>query len=758
MTAEGPGRIRIRVEGLVQGVGFRPFVSGLAGRHELAGFVGNDPRGVFIEAQGEPSALRAFVAELERRAPPSALVESVTVTDAEPVAESGFRIVASRGEGARQVCVPPDTAPCDACAAEIADPGARRHGYAFTNCTACGPRFTIVTDLPYDRPNTTMAPFAMCARCSREYRDPGDRRFHAQPVCCPACGPSLRLLDADGRPQPGDPVGAAALWLARGRILAVKGVGGYHLAAVAGDEQAVGALRARKRREGKPFAVLAADLAAARELVLLTPAAERVLSGPRRPVVLLPRRSGAPVAEAVAPGNRELGVMLPATPLHHLLAVRLGRPAVLTSGNRSDEPIAHRDDDALDRLSGIADGFLVHDRRIHVRADDSVVRLFRGRELPVRRSRGYVPAPVTLRRPPSRHVLACGGELKNTFCLVKGRHAVLSQHIGDLEGYETLRSYAEGIGQLSRLFGVRPRLVAHDLHPEYLSTKYASGLDGVELVGVQHHHAHIASCLADNGEEGPVIGVALDGLGLGSDGTLWGGELLVADLRGFERVGHLEAVPMPGGAAAVRQPWRMGVSYLDAIYGDAPPDLPFVRRHRDRWAAVAALARTGTNAPLTSSAGRLFDAVAAIAGLRDRVLFEGQAAIELEQFAEPGERAAYPAALSGGPELVVSGTDLVRGAVEDLLAGVRTPLVAARFHNGLARVLLRAVLALSERTGLREVALSGGVFQNVVLLERMEAGLREAGLRVLLHSRVPPNDGGLSLGQAAVAAALDHAG
>ncbi|MEV4399337.1 carbamoyltransferase HypF [Nonomuraea sp. NPDC049607] len=758
MTAEGPGRIRVRVEGLVQGVGFRPFVSGLAGRHELAGFVGNDPRGVFIEAQGEPSALRAFVAELERRAPPAALVESVTVADAEPVAESGFRIVPSRGEGARQVCVPPDTAPCDACAAEIADPAARRHGYAFTNCTDCGPRFTIVTDLPYDRPNTTMAPFAMCAHCSREYRDPGDRRFHAQPVCCPACGPSLRLLDADGRPRPGDPVGTAALWLAQGRILAVKGVGGYHLAALAGDEEAVGTLRARKRREGKPFAVLAADLAAARELVLLGPAAEGVLSGPRRPVVLLPRRDGAPVAEAVAPGNRELGVMLPATPLHHLLAVRLGRPMVLTSGNRSDEPIAHRDDDALERLSGIADGFLVHDRRIHVRADDSVVRLFRGRELPVRRSRGYVPAPVPLRRPPSRHVLACGGELKNTFCLVKGRHAVLSQHIGDLEGYETLRSYAEGIDRLSRLFGVRPRLVAHDLHPEYLSTKYALGLDDVELVGVQHHHAHIASCLADNGEEGPVIGVALDGLGLGSDGTLWGGELLVADLRGFERAGHLEALPMPGGAAAVRQPWRMGVSYLDAIYGDEPPDLPFVRRHRDRWAAVAALARTGTNAPVTSSAGRLFDAVAAIAGLRDRVLFEGQAAIELEQLAEPGERAAYPAALSTGPELVVSGTDLVRGAVEDLLAGVPTPLVAARFHNGLARALLRAVQALRERTGLRDVALSGGVFQNVVLLERMETGLREAGLRVLLHSRVPPNDGGLSLGQAAVAAALDPAG
>ncbi|RSN09553.1 carbamoyltransferase HypF [Nonomuraea sp. WAC 01424] len=766
--------MRVRVEGLVQGVGFRPFVSTLAGTHDLTGFVGNDPEGVFIEAQGEPSALRAFVADLERRAPPLALVERITVTDAEAiagtvaevvagtvaevVAGTGFRIVSSRGEGVRQVFVPPDTPPCESCAAETIDPAARRHGYAFTNCTACGPRFTIITDLPYDRRNTTMAGFGMCPRCSREYLDPADRRFHAQPVCCPACGPSLRLLGADGRPAPGVPVGTAALWLAQGRILAVKGVGGFHLAAVAGDEQAVSTLRARKHREGKPFAVLAADLAAARELVLLTPGAEDVLAGPRRPVVLLPRRPGGPVAASVAPGNRELGVLLPPTPLHLLLAVRLGVPAVLTSGNRSDEPIAHRDEDALERLSGLADGFLTHDRPIHVRADDSVVRVFRGRELPVRRSRGYVPVPLLLRRPPARHVLACGGELKNTFCLVKGRHAILSQHIGDLEGYETLRSYTEGIGHLSRLFGVRPRLVAHDPHPEYLSTKYAFGLDDVDLVGVQHHHAHIASCLADNGEEGPVIGVALDGLGLGDDGTLWGGELLVAGLRGFERAGHLEALPMPGGAAAVRQPWRMGVAYLDAIYGDAPPDLPFVRRHRERWAAVAALARTGTNAPLTSSAGRLFDAVAAIAGLRDRVSFEGQAAIELEQLADPDERGGYPAALTSGRELVLSGADLVRGAVEDLLAGTAGPLVSARFHNGLARVLVRAVLAVRERTGLRDAALSGGVFQNVVLLERVVSGLEAAGLRVLVHSRVPPNDGGLSLGQAAVAAALDADG
>ncbi|MBX6767015.1 MAG: carbamoyltransferase HypF [Actinomadura rubrobrunea] len=750
--------MRIRIEGLVQGVGFRPFVHELADEHGVAGFVGNDSAGVFAEAEAAPQALARFVADLERRAPPLALVERVVTEARRPLGERGFRIVPSVDGADREALVPPDAATCAACVAEIFDPSARRHRYAFTNCTNCGPRFTIVTDVPYDRCNTTMAAFTMCRDCAAEYRDPGDRRFHAQPVCCPACGPVLRLLDRDGRAIRSDPVDTAARWLLRGRILAVKGLGGYHLAALADHEGAVADLRARKRRADKPFALMVPDLAAARALVHVDPAAQRLLTGARAPIVLLPRRSGARVAAAVAPGDRHLGVMLPYTPLHHLLLRRLARPIVLTSGNVSDEPIVHRDDDAVARLSGIADGFLVHDRPIHVRADDSVVRVFRGRTLPVRRSRGYAPSPVTVRRRFPRPLLACGAELKNTFCLAKGDRAFLSPHIGDLEDYETLRSYVEGIAHYRRLFGVRPQVVAHDRHPEYLSTKYALEQADAEPVAVQHHHAHIASCLADNGACGPVIGVAFDGLGYGDDGVLWGGELLVADLAGYERAGHLEAVPMPGGAKAIREPWRMAAAYLDALYGDDLPDLDVVRRNRERWAAVTRMARTGTNAPLTTSAGRLFDAVAAVAGVRDSVTYEGQAAVELEQRVHLGEHGAYQAGLAEGPELVVSGKDLVRAAVEDLAAGAEVGRVAARFHNGLARAVVDAAELLRSRTGLGTVALSGGVFQNVVLLERVVSGLEGAGFAVLVHSRVPPNDGGVSLGQAVVAAARDRGG
>jgi hydrogenase maturation protein HypF len=484
--------------------------------------------------------------------------------------------------------------------------------------------------------------------------------------------------------------------------------------------------------------------------------------------------------------------MLPYTPLHHLLLAEVGRPIVLTSGNVSDEPIAYRDDEATERLAGIADWFLVHDRPIHVRADDSVVRAFRGRELPLRRSRGFAPQPLPLPWPFPRHVLACGAELKHTFCLAKGGHVFVSHHIGDLENYETFRSFTEGVGHFRRLFAVEPELVAHDLHPEYLSTKYAVELEGVELEGVQHHHAHVAACLADNGEPGPVIGVAFDGLGYGGDGTLWGGELLVADLEGFRRAGHLEAVPMPGGTAAIKEPWRMAAAWLDAALGDQVPErLAVVGRNLTRWEPVVALARSGTASPATSSVGRLYDAVAAILGVRDAVNYEGQAAVELEQLADPAETAAYPSRLaqpgadggadgpsakvpagtggagaggarvdgagSGGGPLRLVGTDLVRAVVEDLEAGVAAPLIAARFHNGLAAATIAACRALRDAAGLETVALSGGVFQNLLLLDRTVTGLKRHRFRVLVHSRVPPNDGGISLGQAAVAAARDRA-
>jgi hydrogenase maturation protein HypF len=747
-------RARLRVEGVVQGVGFRPFAHALATRLALGGLVGNDSDGVFVEVEGDAAAVGAFREALQREAPPLAVIERVTGELLVPLGERAFSIVASRAGAARNTLVSPDTATCAACLAEVADPADRRHRHPFASCTHCGPRFTIVTDVPYDRPATTMAGFPMCPDCRREYTDPADRRFHAQPICCPACGPRLRLVDAAGAPVAGDPIEAAAALLAAGAVVAVKGLGGFHVAADACDEQAVATLRARKHREDKPFAVLVPDLDAAHRLCTFDAAAEEILTGPRRPIVLLPRRPGAAVAAAVAPGNAALGLVLPYTPLHTLLAGALGRPFVLTSGNVSDEPIAYTDEDAATRLAGIVDATLTHDRPIHTRTDDSVVRVFRGREYPVRRSRGYVPHPVALPVPARRPVLACGAELKNTFCLARGRHAFVSHHIGDLENYETHRSFTDGIAHFRRLFDITPEVVAHDLHPEYLSTKYAMGLDGVDLVGVQHHHAHIASCLADNGATGPVIGVALDGLGYGTDGTIWGGEFLLADLTGHRRLAHLDPVPMPGGTAAVREPWRMAASHLAAAFPEGPPDgLDVVRRHAGRWDAVTAMARSGLNAPLTSSAGRLFDAVAAILGVRDAINYEGQAAIELEQRADPAERGAYPVGLRDGDPFRVCGADLVRAVVEDLLAGTDARVVAARFHRGLSGAVVAGCREARERTGLATVAMSGGVWQNMLLLGCAVGALESAGFTVLVHHRVPTNDGGISLGQAAIAAA-----
>ena len=596
-------RTAVRVEGIVQGVGFRPFVYALASRLDLGGLVGNDADGVFAEVEGAPAAVGEFLRLLERDAPPLARVDRVRTRAMEPDGSAVFSIVASEpnGPGApRRALVSADMATCADCLRELADPGDRRFGYPFINCTNCGPRFTIVRDVPYDRARTTMAGFTMCPACAAEYADPGNRRFHAEPTCCPACGPALTLArpgtavsygtvaggartDDSGTPDGPGPAGAraaadalaaAAALLREGHVLAVKGLGGYHLAVDATSEKAAAALRERKHREDKPFAVMVADLAAARELCAVDEAAAAVLSSARRPIVLLPRRPGTAVAAAVAPGNRQLGIMLPYTPLHHLLLAAVAGPLVLTSGNSSDEPIAYRDDDAFARLGGIADAFLTHDRAIHIRTDDSVARQFRGREMVIRRSRGYVPEPVTVGFAFRRPVLACGAELKNTFCLAKGNQAVISHHIGDLENAETLRSFTEGIEHFRRLFGIEAQVVAYDLHPDYLSTRYALDLPDVELEGVQHHHAHIASCLADNGADGPVIGVAFDGTGYGPDGTIWGGEFLVADLAGFRRAGHLATVPMPGGAAAVRQPWRMAAAYLDAAFPGGGPGAP----------------------------------------------------------------------------------------------------------------------------------------------------------------------------------------
>ena len=761
----GRRRTRVRVNGTVQGVGFRPYVYRLAGELGLGGFVLNDAHGVVIEVEGDPGSVDQFLARLPSEAPPLAVLEQVLVEEREPSGDRSFAIRESVGGEVPDAPVTPDTATCDDCLRELFDPADRRFRYPFINCTNCGPRFTIVRGVPYDRPLTTMASFRMCAACRAEYEDPADRRFHAQPNACSDCGPSLSLLGPDRRPVGGDPLEAVAGALRDGAIVAVKGIGGYHLACRAGDERAVAALRARKHREDKPFALMARSLDAARTLVSLDDQAHGLLASPARPIVLAPRLAAAPVAAAVAPGAPELGVMLPYSPLHHLLLADAGTALVLTSGNVSDEPIAYDDEDALERLKDIADLFLVHDRPIQTRTDDSVVRASSSKavtaeKIPIltalRRSRGYVPAALSLPPPgTSRPLLACGAELKNTFCLAKGERAWVSHHIGDLENYETLRSFSEGIEHFARLFAVEPEVVAHDLHPEYLSTKYALDLDGVDLVAVQHHHAHLAACLGEHGEPGPAIGAIFDGTGYGLDGTVWGGELLLGDARSFRRVGMLRPVALPGGARAIRQPWRMACAWLyEAL--DREPAIPAALASRvdpRAWSQVSGLIRTGTASPATSSMGRLFDAVAALTGIRTEVNYEGQAAIEFEAAADPSERGTYPVAFSDHDGLlVIDPRETIEAVAADVAGGERAGVVACRFHHAIAGATVQACARLAALHATDIVVLSGGVFQNRLLLEWVLDGLRASGLHVLLPERLPMNDGGIAYGQAVIAA------
>jgi hydrogenase maturation protein HypF len=746
-------RVAVRVDGVVQGVGFRPFVFGLASGLGLTGFVGNDARGVVIEVEGVE--VDEFLRRLRSDAPPLASITAVEVEDVPPQGTTGF-VIAPSVPGSPQAPVTADAATCDACLRELFDPADRRYRYPFVNCTDCGPRFTIVRGVPYDRPATTMAGFTMCARCQAEYDDPADRRFHAQPNACPACGPRARLVDPRGVDTgERDAVRAAATALLRGAIVAIKGIGGYHLACRADDELAVATLRERKRREEKPFALMVRDLEAARALVALTPEAETALTGVEGPIVLAERVRDAPVARTVAPSSAELGLMLPYTPLQHLLLHDVGAqptgwppartpPLVMTSGNVSDEPIAFRDGDAFERLADIADLFLVHDRPIETRTDDSVVRP----PAVLRRSRGFVPRELRLPLAAPRPILGCGAELKSTFCLVRGDRAWLGHHIGDLTNHETLASFEHGVEHLSRLFAVVPEIVAHDLHPQYLSTAYAERLEGVELVGVQHHHAHLAACLAEHGATEPAVGAIFDGVGLGDDGTAWGGEILVGDLRGYERASHLYPVRLPGGDMAAREPYRMACAWLVAA-GDPDPPLPPALRGRlreTRWRDVTRLAVSGLASPVTTSAGRLFDAVAALCGGPLRVTYEGQAAMELEARCDPAERGAYAMpGLDARPAVLAAALDAARD--------VDTGRIAMRFHRGLARATADACLAAAERHGAGSVVLSGGVFQNRRLLALTGEALRDAGIRVLVPRDVPPNDGGIAFGQVAVAAA-----
>jgi hydrogenase maturation protein HypF len=755
--------LRLSVTGAVQGVGFRPCVFRRARELGLAGWVRNGPEGVEILVEGADAAVAAFEARLRASPPPRARVHGVRAVRCEPTGLATFEILASGEADAPTAVVLADGATCDACLREVLDPGDRRHAYPFANCTECGPRFTIVERLPYDRANTTMRRFALCDACRREYDDPADRRFHAQPIACPACGPRLALWDPDGL---GLADGTAALdgavaAVASGRIVAAKGLGGFHLIVDARDDAAVTRLRGRKHREEKPFALMVRDVEAARGLCEVDDTAARLLASPEAPIVLLPRRDGAVVAPSVAPRNPRLGVMLPATPLHHLMLRALPGPVVATSGNRSDEPICTDEREAVARLRGIADVFLVHDRPVARPVDDSVVAVCVGAPLPVRRARGYAPLPVRLRgRTPC--VLALGGHLKNTIALAVGDQVFVSQHVGDLGTPQAQDAFERVVADFLSMYRAEPEWVAHDLHPDYASTRWIEESGGarapewrrrlsrVPRVAVQHHHAHLAACLAENGHDGPALGVTWDGTGLGSDGTTWGGEFLLGDVAGAARVASLRPFRLPGGEAAVHEPRRVALALLWEIDGPRAWET-FVgasfsaaeRRVLDRVLAAG-------RAPVTTSAGRLFDAVASILGLRQTVSFEGQAAMELEAAAAPGDHGAYALPLRDGPgRLELDWEPLVREVVADRARGVDAGVCAARFHESLAR----AVAEVAARSGDLTVALTGGCFQNLLLTSRVRAHLEAAGRQVLVHREVPPGDGGISLGQVAVAAA-----
>jgi len=770
LTTASRARQRFRVRGVVQGVGFRPFVYATASRLGLTGSVGNDSTGVVIEVEGAATDLVEFADRLTADAPPLAVIDDLEVHDLPPVGGTGFHIAASTQAARSRTLASPDVATCADCLRELADPADRRFRHPFITCTNCGPRFTIIEQLPYDRAATTMAGFAMCARCEAEYVDPADRRFHAQPIACPDCGPRLELVMPGREARLGeDALAAARTMLAAGAVVAVKGLGGYHLACDASNEQAVAELRRRKQRGAKPFAVMVRDLDHARDLVAVDGVAARLLTGPQRPIVLLPRAAhsagaaATSVAPSVAPGNPDLGILLPYTPLHVLLLGLDGDepgPGVLvmTSGNLGGEPIAFDDADALTRLQPLVDAWLRHDRPIRVPCDDSVVRVVDGAEMPIRRSRGFAPMPVALPFDVPA-VLAVGADLKNTCAVAEERYAWLSQHVGDMDDLATLRAFDESQSHLGRLTGVVPRQLAADGHPGYRSTAWAKQHAGPRpLHQVQHHHAHVAAVMGEHGlgRADRVIGVAFDGTGYGTDGAVWGGEVLVAGYAGFDRYAHLGYVPLPGGDAAVHRPYRMALAHLHAAGVDWHDGLPPVAVcSQTERGVLARQLTTGFGCVPTSSMGRLFDAVSALVGVRQVADYEAEAAIELEAVSR--DAPAYPlpglaVSTAGDDGLQLDAGPVVRAVVAALRAGVPTGRIGAGFHAAVAETVEQVARRAAEETGLDTVALSGGVFQNALLLTLTRARLRAAGLHVLSHRQLPPNDGGLALGQVLVAA------
>jgi len=810
-------RLRLVIRGAVQGVGFRPFIYRLASEMELAGWVSNSAQGVFIEVEGEKNRLESFLTCVERKKPPRAFIQSLEPLFLDPVGYSSFEIRASDRVGEKTVLILPDIATCLDCMREVLDSADRRYLYPFTNCTNCGPRFTIIESLPYDRPNTTMKNFEMCEQCRREYEDPLDRRFHAQPIACPDCGPQLELWDEHGKALATrhEALLEAAEAIRAGKIVAMKGLGGFHLIVDARDDEAVERLRFRKRREEKPFALMYPSLEAVKLDCAVSELEERLLLSPESPIVLLQRRDlhsglvdesrrstiensriqaphlpshtshpASDVSCAVAPNNPYLGVMLPYTPLHHLLMRELGFPVVATSGNLSDEPICTDEHDALKRLNGIADLFLVHNRPIARHVDDSILRIVGGRELILRRARGYAPLPIRLKESlPS--FLAVGAHLKNTIALSVGRDVFISQHIGDLDTSQAYQAFAKVLQDFERLYDARPEAVGHDLHPDYLSTRYAQKL-GQSLAAVQHHYAHVLACMAENEVDPPVLGISWDGTGYGTDGTVWGGEFLLVFNDSFERVAHLRTFRLPGGEKAIKEPRRSAFGVLYEMFGEdllKVPTLPQLHglhplrgSTKEEIMVWLRMLKTGVNSPLSSSVGRLFDAVASLVGLRQTLKFEGQAAMELE-FAIAGRETeeAYPFSIAdcqlpvekrgmngeqqrgqtaesaihiSKSEMVVDWQPMLRAMLDDIQSAVPISKVSAKFHNA----LVESIVAVARRVGQQRVVLSGGCFQNRYLSERAIKRLKEEGFCPYWHQRVPPNDGGIALGQIVAAA------
>ncbi|UCD83497.1 MAG: carbamoyltransferase HypF [Deltaproteobacteria bacterium] len=784
-------RAILKVTGIVQGVGFRPFIYNLARRYGLKGWVINSSEGVNIEVEGEEVGLRKFITDIQEKPPSLAAVEEINIRDnLVPKGYINFEIRESLVQPGKFVPVSPDISICEDCLCELFDPSDRRYFYPFINCTNCGPRFTIVKGIPYDRDKTTMEKFVMCPSCQKEYENPLNRRFHAQPNACPECGPEVKLIkNSEFRflnetlaaqfiePTKGNEAILKTIeLLEQGKIIAIKGLGGFHLVCDAFTGQTVYNLRAKKYREDKPFAIMARDIKTIKQFCEISVEEEKLLSSLKRPIVILRKKpeTNPKIAEEVAPNNKYLGFMLPYTPLHYLLFSGSLSALIMTSGNISDEPIAYRNEEAINRLKKIADYFLIHNRDIYIRCDDSVARIFNDREMVIRRSRGYVSQPIRIENPKLRinnAILSCGAHLNNTFCLAKDNNIFLSHHIGDLENVETMTVFERGIEHFKNLFDIQPKIVAHDLHPDYLSTIYARNLltlsPNIRTVAVQHHHAHIGSCLADNQKDSKVIGVAFDGTGYGDDGNIWGGEFLIADFNDYKRIAHLKYVPLPGGEKAIKEPWRTAASFLYQTYGKEFLNLNIDFLHRldkQKWVVLQKMIDQRINSPLTSSMGRLFDAVSSLIGIRDVINYEGQAAFELEQIAEQlpisESRIEYYEYLIIGNtgSLIIDPLPIFEEIIEDLKEKVSKSVISVKFHNTVAKMIVETCSIISKDPGLNEVALSGGVFQNIFLLKSVCYRLKKEGFIVYTHSKVPPNDGGICLGQAVIANAKINRG